>query len=99
MTDRHARWLAERLPEWEREGLVSPEAARTLRERYREVPAAGLAQIVIGAIGGLFIGAGLIAVLAYNWDDLSRPARMTLAKRSRSCAMNVAISAGGITAE
>ena len=75
----HQRWLAQQLPEWEREGLVTADAARLLRARYGVEQRAGLAQLVVGAIGGLLIGTGLIAVLAYNWDDFPRWMRLLLA--------------------
>lgn len=75
----HHRWLAEHLPEWEREGLVTLQAATVLRDRYRVESRAGLAQMVVGAVGSLLIGAGLIAVLAYNWDEFTRWVRLLLA--------------------
>lgn len=73
------RWLVEQLPEWEREGLVTPEAAQTLRGRYRVEPRPEFAQMIVGAMGALLIGVGLIAVLAYNWDEFPRPVRLLLA--------------------
>lgn len=75
----HHRWLAEQLPEWEREGIVSADGARQLRERYAAEPQGGLAQMIVGAVGALLIGTGLVAVLAYNWDDFPRWVRMALA--------------------
>jgi len=75
----HHRWLAEQLPAWEREGIVTADGARTLRERYAAEPQGGLAQLVVGAVGALLIGTGLIAVLAYNWDDFPRWVRIGLA--------------------
>lgn len=75
----HHRWLTEQLPAWEREGIVTTDGARKLRERYAAEPQAGLAQMVVGAVGALLIGTGLIAVLAYNWDDFPRWVRLVLA--------------------
>jgi len=75
----HHRWLTEQIPEWEREGIVTAEAAQKLRERYAAEPQGGLAQMVVGAVGALLIGTGLIAVLAYNWDDFPRWVRLGLA--------------------
>jgi len=75
----HHRWLAEQLPAWEREGIVTTDGARKLRERYAEEPQGGLAQMVVGAVGALLIGTGLIAVLAFNWDDFPRWVRLVLA--------------------
>lgn len=79
MSPLHHRWLAEQLPAWEREGIVTSDGARTLRERYAIEPRGGLAQMIVGAVGGLLIGTGLIAVLAYNWDDFPRWVRLGLA--------------------
>ena len=75
----HHRWLAEQLPAWEREGIVTSDGARTLRERYAVEPRGGLAQMIVGAVGALLIGTGLISVLAYNWDDFPRWVRLGLA--------------------
>lgn len=80
----HHRWLLEQLPQWERDGLLTADAARTLRERHTAQQAAedshtGLAQIAMGALGALLIGSGLIAVIGYNWDDFSRPVRLLFA--------------------
>lgn len=75
----HQRWLAEQLPAWEREGIVTAAGARLLRERYPVEPRGGLAQMIVGAVGALLVGTGLIAVLAYNWDDFPRWVRLLLA--------------------
>lgn len=80
MNSSHHRWLLEQLPQWEREGLLTADAARTLRERNSvDDSQPGTAQIVMGALGALLIGTGLIAVLGYNWDDFSRPVRLLFA--------------------
>jgi uncharacterized membrane protein len=79
MSLNHNRWLTEQLPAWEREGFVTADGARRMRERYAAEPRAGLAQMVVGAVGALLIGTGLIAVLAYNWDDFPRWVRLALA--------------------
>ena len=75
----YSRWLAEELPAWEREGIVTADGARWLRERYVIEPRGGLAQMIVGAVGALLIGTGLIAVLAYNWDVFPRSVRLALA--------------------
>jgi uncharacterized membrane protein len=80
MNHSHPRWLLEQLPQWERDGLLTADAAHTLRERYAvDDSRPGLAQIVMGSLGALLIGAGLIAVIGYNWDDFSRPVRLLFA--------------------
>ncbi len=76
----HHRWLLEQLPQWERDGLLTADSARTLRERHVvDDSQPGLAQIVMGSLGALLIGTGLIAVIGYNWDDFSRPVRLLFA--------------------
>lgn len=80
MNNSRQRWLLEQLPQWEREGLLTADAARTLRERHApDASQLGLAQLVMGSLGALLIGAGLIAVIGYNWDDFSRPVRLLFA--------------------
>lgn len=79
MTLTHDRWLAEQLRGWEREGIVTADAARLLRARYVVEPRVGLAQTIVGAVGALLLGTGLIAVLASNWDDFPRWVRLGLA--------------------
>ncbi|MFM7136320.1 MAG: DUF2157 domain-containing protein [Planctomycetota bacterium] len=75
----HHRWLAEQLPAWEQEGIVTADGARRLRERYAAESRGGLAQMIVGAVGALLIGTGLIALLASNWDDFPRWVRIVLA--------------------
>jgi uncharacterized membrane protein len=80
----HNRWLLEQLPQWENDGLISSDAARKLREQYAlghaaENSPSGIVQIIMGGLGALLIGAGLIAVIGYNWDDFPRIARLLFA--------------------
>ena len=79
MSLHHHRWLAEQLPAWEQEGIVTADGARRLREQYAAEPRGGLAQMIVGAVGALLIGTGLIALLASNWDDFPRWVRLLLA--------------------
>lgn len=75
----HYHWLAEQLPAWEQEGIVTADGARRLRERYAGKPRGGLAQMIVGAVGALLIGTGLIALIASNWDIFPRWVRLLLA--------------------
>ena len=75
----HHRWLAAQLPAWEREGILTPEGARKLREQCATEPTGGLAHVIVGAVGALLIGTGVIAVLAYNWHDFPRGVRLLVA--------------------
>lgn len=76
--DNHGRWLREQLEEWTEEGLVSPNAAEVLRERYDQgsffswtgpLFAASLICLVAGMA---LTGAGL-------WSSLSQDERFLLA--------------------
>jgi len=66
------RGLAHALPGWIDEGLVSPEAADTLRARYALDEAAGSMQrlllICIYMVGATLIGGGAITFVAANWS-------------------------------
>ncbi len=77
---KHEEWLLERLPEWEKDGLVDGTAAKRLRERYEKAakPVASrgnLAMYVISALGALLVGLGVIALFAANWAAMSRNVR------------------------
>jgi len=80
MNASHHRWLHDQLPQWERDGLVTNENATSLRQRHPvDDSQPGVAQLIMGALGALLIGAGLIAVIGYNWDDFTRPVRLLFA--------------------
>lgn len=80
MNASHHRWLHDQLPQWERDSLVTAENAATLRQRHPvDDSQPGVAQLIMGALGALLIGAGLIAVIGYNWDDFTRPVRLLFA--------------------
>lgn len=81
----HYRWLIEQIPEWEKSGLLPSEVAGRLRafagEREKtETDGKGeskVAQIVMGVLGALLVGAGLLALIAHNWDRVPRGVRIT----------------------
>lgn len=66
-------WLVEQLRDWEREGLVSPDAAGAIRGRYVEGPPSRgrSAWDVLLWLGGAFVVVGLIWLVASNLDQLS----------------------------
>jgi len=73
-TDTRLRWLADELEDWQREGLVAPEQADAIRSRYlAQAPARRrltLGRLLLG-IGGVFVGVGLIWLVAANLDSWS----------------------------
>ncbi|MBX7210035.1 MAG: DUF2157 domain-containing protein [Verrucomicrobiaceae bacterium] len=84
MSQSHHRWLIDRLPEWEKCGIVPADVAerlRTLAEEGERAEASGrgesrVAQIVLGGLGALLVGAGVLALIAHNWDQVPRSLRI-----------------------
>jgi Predicted membrane protein (DUF2157) len=76
------RWLLAELPELVANGVLSQETADALRQHYSSQPSGEPRRIgfVLSAIlGSLLIGAGIILLVAHNWDFLSRPVRCAIA--------------------
>jgi uncharacterized membrane protein len=79
----HIRWLMAEIDRWKAEGVVSPEQADRLRQRYAQppVPAAetvpwGL--LVFATAGAIVIGLGVILLFAYNWDEIPKFGKLAL---------------------
>ena len=73
------RWLVAEIDRWTAEGLVSPEQAARLRQRYpqpAEGPPWGL--IVFASAGAVVIGLGVVLLFAYNWDDIPKFGKLAL---------------------
>ncbi len=76
------RWLLAELPELVTSGVLTPETADALRQHYSSQPAGEPRRIgfILSAIlGSLLVGAGIILLVAHNWDFLSRPIRCAIA--------------------
>lgn len=76
------RWLLGELPELVTAGVLSPETADALRQHYSSQPSEARRRIgfVLSAIlGSLLVGAGIVLLVAHNWDFLSRPVRCAIA--------------------
>jgi hypothetical protein len=76
------RWLLAELPELVAGGVLSAETAEALRQHYstKEPGEPRRIGFVLSAIlGSLLIGAGVILLVAHNWDFLSRPVRCAIA--------------------
>src|SRR6185369_15508307 len=76
------RWLLAELPELVTSGVLSRETADALRQHYSSQPPGEPRRIgfILSAIlGSLLIGAGVILLVAHNWDFLSRPVRCAIA--------------------
>lgn len=77
------KWLTAELAKWEAEGLVSPSVADAIRGRYSQGASLGERRnwgiVVSSSIGALLVGLGIIALLAANWEFLTRATRTAIA--------------------
>lgn len=76
------RWLRAELPQLVAGGILSAEAASALELHYADqAPEAPrrLGFILSAILGSLLVGAGVILLVAHNWDFLSRPIRCAIA--------------------
>ena len=74
MTSRFRGALKGEIPVWLREGILTPEGARTLEANYQlgdlEMEGGRLLASFIFGIGGLFVGGGILAFVAAHWSAL-----------------------------
>ena len=94
MNRRAVRWLLEELPGLVRGGVLTPEAADRLRQHYGA--AAGpsgrrIALTVCSILGAALVGAGVILLLAHNWEELPRSARTVIALAPLAAAQALAL--------
>lgn len=73
--------LKSELAEWIREGLVTPGQAGKIGERYDldslgERVSSSKIIAAVSVIGALLLGAGVILLVASNWQLISRPAKL-----------------------
>ena len=77
--NKQIRWLMAEIDRWTAEGLVSPEQADRLKQRYprqAEGPPWGL--LVFASAGAVVIGLGIILLFAYNWADIPKFGKLAL---------------------
>lgn len=76
---KHQRWLLAEIDVWVRDGLIDPQQAAALRERYavqeRSLP---WARIIFSSIGAVLLGLGLILLFAYNWASMHKFAKLAV---------------------
>src|SRR5436309_3346590 len=81
LRDRRATWLRGELPELVSSGTISAETARALDQHY----AANLGEarkigfVIVATLGSALVAAGIILLIAHNWDELSRALRSVIA--------------------
>ncbi len=67
-------WLRTELDAWQREGLVDPTLAATLTGRYQETRRFSVGRLLL-TLGAVFVGVGLIWLVAANLDKLPPTSR------------------------
>src|SRR6266478_2294044 len=79
--DRRAiRWLRSQLPELVASGVISSENAGAIDGYYEhDQPRVNFAFVILAALGSALVAAGIILLIAHNWDDLSRATRTGVA--------------------
>ena len=82
-------WLTEEVAAWQRAGLVDESAGRAILGRYHGSRQLSLARLLL-ALGALFVGFGVIWLVASNLDELTPTARFLTV-----CAFWVAAVVGG----
>ncbi|MCE9582243.1 MAG: DUF2157 domain-containing protein [Planctomycetes bacterium] len=78
-------WLAEELPAWTHDGLLTDDQARRIRARYDFAAIeldrrAGPGRViqVLSILGAVLVGAGILTWVAANWDGMSDAFRLAL---------------------
>jgi uncharacterized membrane protein len=78
---RAIRWLRTELPALIASGTISAENAQAI-ERYYEARSTGSSKVgfvLLAAVGSILVAAGIVLLIAHNWDDFSRPVRSVIA--------------------
>ena len=78
---RPQKWLRRELPGLIAAGVITPDVAAAIEHHYAALDSSrkGFGFIILAAIGSALIGAGIILLVAHNWDELSRPLRCAIA--------------------
>ena len=81
VNQRAIRWLRAELPTLVSSGTISDENAKAI-ERYYEASAGGgrkTGVVLLAAVGSILVAAGIVLLIAHNWDEFSRPVRSVIA--------------------
>lgn len=79
MAEAEKKWLYGELPSLVEKGIVSNETMQALRDHYGPLEEdrshVNIAFLITSITGAILISAGIIAIVAHNWDELGRMAR------------------------
>jgi uncharacterized membrane protein len=75
----HVKWLLAEIDRWVSEGVIGPAQAAALKSRY-PAPAEGLAwsRFVFFSFGAALFGLGVVLLLAYNWQQMHKFAKLSV---------------------
>ncbi len=78
---RAIRWLRAQLPGLVAGGVITSDNATAIDRHYREAEsrATSFGFVILAVIGSALVGAGIVLLIAHNWDDLSRSTRCLIA--------------------
>ncbi len=78
---RAIRWLRSQLPELVAGGVINAETADAIDRHYvaAEARSINFGFVILAVIGSALVGAGIILLIAHNWDDFSRATRCGIA--------------------
>ncbi len=80
MRERGSRWLRGELPELVANGVITQETARALEQHYPESERSrNFGFALLAVVGSALVAAGIILLIAHNWDEFSRPLRSAIA--------------------
>ena len=77
---RGVQWLRGQLPDLIAAGAISSENARAIERHYDSVKGrSNFGFVILATVGAALVGAGIILLIAHNWDDLNRATRTMIA--------------------
>jgi uncharacterized membrane protein len=77
---RAVRWLRGQLPALIASGAISSENARAIERHYESNESrTNFGFVILATVGVALVGAGVILLIAHNWDELSRETRTVIA--------------------
>jgi uncharacterized membrane protein len=78
---RAIRWLHAELPALVSSGVISAENARAIERHYETsaTPSRNVGFVLLATVGSALVAAGIVLLIAHNWDEFSRPVRSVFA--------------------
>jgi uncharacterized membrane protein len=80
-SNRCVRWLRGQLPALVSAGVITPDASKAIEQHYaaEDSRSRNIGIVLLAIVGSALVAAGIILLIAHNWDDLSRPTRSVIA--------------------